>query len=142
MAAIHCLGGFLKKTLFCLWFAFPSLTLIPYPVSSSVLAQTYRSWRPSPPASPLFPEECWEPAQGQAVGRMESEVINHQPLRERSGEPWSHLDLEAAEDTSRSCPNPSTPAAFYAVVRAVCLLPPLPGQKSNNVQGPAEAFGS
>lgn len=34
MAAIHCLGGFLKKkkTLFCLWFAFPSLT--PHPISS------------------------------------------------------------------------------------------------------------
>lgn len=32
MAAIHCLGGFLKKTLFCLWFAFPSLS--PHPISS------------------------------------------------------------------------------------------------------------
>lgn len=39
-------------------------------------------------------------------------------------------------------PAPSTPAAFYAVIWAVSLLPPYLGQKSNNVQGQAEAFGS
>lgn len=37
---------------------------------------------------------------------------------------------------------PSTPDSFYAVIWVVYLLPPHLGQKSNNVQGQAEAFGS
>lgn len=50
-----------------------------------------------------------------------------------------------AEDTSRSCPNPSTPDAFYAVVWAVCLLPPDRGRKaimSRDRQKPSETKGS
>lgn len=83
MAVIHCLGGFLKKKLyFAFWFVFPSLSPHPKssfffsPCSDLVVLAALSSGLPS------VSGERWGPAQGQAVGRMESEVIpHHQPPR-------------------------------------------------------------
>lgn len=82
MAAIHCLGGFLKKLYFAFWFVCPSLSPHPKsifffsPCSDLAVLAALSSGLPS------VPDEGWGPAQGQAVGRLESEVIHHhQPPR-------------------------------------------------------------
>lgn len=67
----HPLPGWLfKKIDFAFWFVFPA----PPPSNVQFLLQFLsRLSGPGNPllASPLFPDECWEPAQGWAVGRME-----------------------------------------------------------------------
>lgn len=86
MAAIHCLGGFLKKIFFCL------LVCVPFPVPLTSIPSFYFSSCPAlavlaalSSSLPLFSDERWGPAQGWAVGRMERSCITTASRRVKWG---------------------------------------------------------
>ncbi|XP_052024075.1 RAC-beta serine/threonine-protein kinase isoform X1 [Apodemus sylvaticus] len=133
----HPLQGWLFKTNFILPFGLCALPCALIQSISSFFFSSFSDLAVLAALSsglPSTPDECWGPPQGQAVGRMESEVVGSHRV------PW--IWRQAGEDTSRSSLTPSTPAAFSAVVWAVRLLPPHLGQESSNAQGQAEACGS